>query len=919
MTASETRHSSDEMRYNGELGRTGSRPSVYNCTCGFRYPMDVYTSIDISERADLVQQLLDGNLNQGTCPQCGTHSAVDSRCVLHDPTRPMLLLYLPETMRHAEMDARASLLDDLASDPADGLPEYAIDFDVVFGPSGLREALTGKSLGQRGQKLAEREQKLEGSAREVAQKKAQLEEQARKVQGLEQDLVEQKQKLRSRESDLNTRADELARRVQDLDRLKGELERQAADLASRQKHVEEFERQLAMREKKIADQEQQVPTRAGYARDVESDSVGEDSVFAQAARQPSPTLEQSVEQALASGPASGPPEQEAPIAISDEDVVEEEQIIEEPASPAQGAQAPIAEARVSPAAPVSRQAPDEAASKSVKAKKQPSRTRRQAASQRGLDEEAREHLRGGDRRFVRQDGRHVELFAVTGDDAMFQSSDRTSVRFRVHQMDDSDGYPWIVLSAAIRPPGARAHLFRWLLDYRVRVHRRILGRLSEKCLASITLTTADLDREVSFKAANRIEGNIKSLAADLEKHFLDNPDLESPRKVDEKDIMGRLLEELKKPFPFHGRYVEEHTSHAGIVSALADLHRWGTGPNVRRLVRIYSFPLEGIATIKRRILTRAVSAGIDLPGVLPEDAVSMGLADDVPALLQHSLSAFLATCREGTDLTRDQVAENWGKLMDAAGRHEVPVSLEVAEMARDYLGDEGEAIPHAEEIQKADALPLADVDDEMLLRWLHRPSRRSDVALELVGRGGEEHLQALSEAMGRMDGADLEVLTPRLIELDEVGETFFLDGLKSDSALLRIASALALGKMKLRTAVVPLITAMCEHEEPEWKVQALALSRYSTAAVRMVEQFLRNPRGCEERLVFLTGALAMAGCDGQIQAMAQESDLTLASLAQKGWDRRHQVQMEMDALLKGSDDDVVAAFIKDLDDRMCSG
>jgi hypothetical protein len=126
----------------------------------------------------------------------------------------------------------------------------------------------------------------------------------------------------------------------------------------------------------------------------------------------------------------------------------------------------------------------------------------------------------------------------------------------------------------------------------------------------------------------------------------------------------------------------------------------------------------------------------------------------------------------------------------------------------------------------------------------------------------------------------------------------------------------ALAKMKLRGAVVPLINAMCEHGEPVWKVEALALSRYGTAAMRTVEQFMRNPRGSDDRLVFLAGALSMAGLDKQIKKLSSDSDLTLASLAKKGHDGRHAVQMEIDAMMKEDSGDELLMFVRDLDTRL---
>jgi hypothetical protein len=870
MDAKSSRSPTEQPVYAGSLGRTTARTALYNCPCGYRYALEVFSSIDVDERADLVQQLLDGNLNQGTCPYCGRHATVDSRCVLHVPTRRRLVLYLPESQRHAELEARGSLLAELSRDPGEGLPDYVVGFDVAFGPRNLRGVLSARSD-------AGSEREASGLVGEVQERARQLEERERTLASREQRLGELDTELRSRADGLEEKMAEVDRRMREIAELERELEAQSCELERRRGHVEEFAAQLERRG--APDEPRPEAPRDAFARQVE------------------PPAPERIEGAVAPSAAAGEVH-----AVADEDVVEEAEIIDEQ---------PVAEDRI----PTKPPSPEPAARRRTGGRGRRSGRRPPAA--RGLSEEVREALSSPERRFMRLETDRVELFAVTTDKAMLRDPKSTSVRFRVHQVDDESGYPWIVLSAAVRPRGAKAHLFRWILDYRVRVHRRILGRLGERCRATITLTSPELDREASFAAANRIEGNIKSIAADLERFFLENPDVASPAPVDEQGVMQRLLEELKKPLPFHGRYVEHHDTHAGIVRALEDLHEWSSPENVRRLVRIYSFPLEGIATIKRRILARAVSAGLDLPGSLPEDAISMGLADDVPALVSHSLGAFLATCQSDTDLDDEAIARNWRRLVDAALRHEVPLAPEVVEMAVEHLdAEEAARIPGADQVVQLDATAPAELPDEVLVRWLHRPSRRAAAARELLARGAPEGVDAVADVASGMDASDLLEIVPVLLEMDDVGESFFFDALKSDAPFLRVAAAVGLGRLKLRTALVPLINAMCEHEEPEWKVEALVLSRYGKAAIRTVEQFLRNPRGCDDRLVFAVGALSVGGCEEQVSKLTSDSDLGVASLARKGWEKRHGIQVEIESLTRGETDDPLLAFLRELDDRL---
>jgi hypothetical protein len=292
----------------------------------------------------------------------------------------------------------------------------------------------------------------------------------------------------------------------------------------------------------------------------------------------------------------------------------------------------------------------------------------------------------------------------------------------------------------------------------------------------------------------------------------------------------------------------------------------------------------------------------------------MGLADDDTALVSHSLRAFLALQRTPNDLTPDEVSNNWRRLVEAAARRDVVVELEVAEMAVDFLRDSDADLSFAADVALLDATPMGELDAEVLARWLYRPSHRAEAALELMARGGAEAFNAVTAAVRLMEDVDLLKVAPRILsDADDEGESFFMDGLKTGTRELRLTSALALGRLGLRSAIVPLINAMCEHEPPDWKVEATVLSRFGVAAIRTVEQFLRNPRGCDDRLVFLAAALALGTCEKQVRELAGESDPVVSGLAGRAIERRHAVKAEMESLLAGETDDPLLVFVRSMD------
>ena len=878
-----TSNAQGEPPYDGPAGKTQSRYAIYNCRCGNRFALEVFTSIDVSERADLVQTLIDGNLNRGACNACGSEVVVETKCVLHDPVRRRFVLFLPDKERHLELEARAELLQNLAADPSGGLPSYVVGFDVAFGTQGIRDALEGVSSRAAAAELVERE-------KEVEKKLAELE--ARQGQ-----LLEREAALQAREAEMTG--------------LGAELEKQAQVLESRRRDVEEFAHQLEMKhsafriEEKVTGGEERFAKEAGPIR-----APGEWLSGQPAAE--SPNLQQSVEQALPDfdEPEETPTDETGQIPVVDADVVEEASIVSEEAIVEERSIEEQAPALVPPAHPAPVLEPQADATPPVG--KAPSRSKPGK-----VDDEVREALSLPERRLARLTGDEVDLFALLGEESLLGAVKKSSVRFRVHMVDDPDGYPWVVLSAAVRPPGREIHLFNWILDYQVRTHRRILGRLGEKCRAHVTLVSPGMDRNVTFMARNRIEGNIKSIASDLEQFFLEHAAVQSPPATDEASIVPRLLEELRKPFPFHSKYVEQHATLSGTVRALDEIVAWSSPENVRKLVRIYSFPLEGVASIKRRILTRAVEAGLDLPGDLPADAVSMGFADDDTALVSHSLRAFLGAVRSDHDLTDSEVGDNWIKLVDAAARREVPLDLEVAEVAVDYVAAQGGDVSFGADVALLDATPVGEQDGEVLIRWLYRPSRRAEAAVELLRREEAEDYEAVTEAARFMGPDDLLTVVPRILEdAPDEGEGFFMGALKSGRRELRLASALALAKLGLRSAVVPLINALCEHEDPDWKIEAEVLSRLGVAAIRTVEQFLRNPRGCEDRLVFLAAAMALSRCNKQVKDLADERDPVLASLARQAVTMKPRVKAEIGELLEAETDDPLLLFVRAMDTRL---
>jgi hypothetical protein len=63
--------------------------------CGTPYVADIHQVIDVGQQPQMKIQLLNGALNVGVCPRCGTATQVSSPLVYHDPAHELFMIYVP--------------------------------------------------------------------------------------------------------------------------------------------------------------------------------------------------------------------------------------------------------------------------------------------------------------------------------------------------------------------------------------------------------------------------------------------------------------------------------------------------------------------------------------------------------------------------------------------------------------------------------------------------------------------------------------------------------------------------------------------------------------------------------------------------------------------------------------------------------
>lgn len=204
---------SGNATYKGRLAET-TRTAVHVAgDSGSTFSATVYTAINTADAPELLAALREGTLHQVTDPHSGKRYELAQPVALHDPARPLYALYIPNALRHREIDEKHRLLVELQRDDA-ALPKYVREFAVVYSIDGFRSL----------QAAALEEARLTGEGEAFNAKLEALEDERAKLEIERQQLRE----LRERFDRERAQMDEVEER---LSRERAELQAKRAELA----------------------------------------------------------------------------------------------------------------------------------------------------------------------------------------------------------------------------------------------------------------------------------------------------------------------------------------------------------------------------------------------------------------------------------------------------------------------------------------------------------------------------------------------------------------------------------------------------------------------------------------------------------------------------------------------------------------
>ena len=887
--------------YDGAAGQTRIASVHVTIPGGYVRSVQVYTAVNVGTHPDLRDAALAGALHRF---EGGEELAIPF--VFHDPAERRFALVLPESLRHRELVERAKLLHRLAEDTASAIPPYVRDATVVIGPAELAEYLSRRrrevnatqareaELESRADDLGRREDDLVAREASIATRDAALAKKEDDLAQRREELEKQIERLVEREKRLHVRAEDVTRREDEVRLGHEEIEATRRDLAVRE---EELERRLETVQKREAELTE-AQAKAGRPRSVPPPRP------ASVPPPPSPAVEEAddddieeIEEIEAVQTDSNVQLVDAVEMIDDErdriSATDVEEIVDE--DDVEEIEDVDAVREVTGVEAIAQDVSDDARTRV--AESGPAPAPEAVPPQRFLDDtdiEMAATLTDRVWLFVRVDEGQEDAFR-DGADLLVQLA-------VVH------GYPVAVL-ALVSPTRGRPYVRRAALDPKSAEDRRVLAALRQRFEATVAVFSAvgRFERTVEVEAPRRV--NVAMLLERADR-IGDEAEVEAPTALERALAVPPPIRD--ESAPFRAEEPPPTTSAGESAARLDELIPWITPEKLEHVMLSLSVPRDVVDGTLRRVLSDAVHYGLALPGPLVSRAVSVGVAAEPGELVERQIRAFLETSETPgrSGLSAERVASNWEQLLAAAGEAEVPIESEIHEVAwraiREVRGETTGA--HAADVDPA---KLPDMGAPELVVLLDHPTVRRHAALELCRRSEPELLDSLMKAVRKMPRADVVRVVPRIVEFGEAAGDVLIDGLTAKKTFVRQAAAIALGHLKLRRAVVPLLHLLANEPSEVWREVARVLGEFGTGAFRALSRGVKDPKGDAERFTLALAHLANNGCQKQVEQLAADRDGRTADAARLALTLRERAGRDA-AEVRGkqplSGDDAIKAF-----------
>jgi hypothetical protein len=344
----------------------------------------------------------------------------------------------------------------------------------------------------------------------------------------------------------------------------------------------------------------------------------------------------------------------------------------------------------------------------------------------------------------------------------------------------------------------------------------------------------------------------------------------------------------RKQHNFSSDSFQELPTPAAVRLALGIVSYWSEPENQDYLVLVKSFPSSTWREIRLRVVKRALEYGLSLNPPLSDFALMERLSPSRDDLLRASVSNFAEVSLriKPSDLDPQQEYENWKMLLSDCAVEGVQIDAEIEELAAG-AAKRAKPVEVEEEILDLSVLPEAE-----LLPLLAERDQRRDAALELCERGDAVHLEPVYNAVCNMTRAEVARVLPTLIQYGEPAVPLLIKGLRHRKSYVRQGSALALGQLKAKEGMEPLIDLLMSEPTNVWKEAARAIGDMGQRGLGALIAGAMSADGDErERIAWALahGAMDKRGL-AEVEAMARGKNEVLGKVASRALEVKEEVE-----------------------------
>ncbi|HKU39813.1 MAG TPA: hypothetical protein VJR89_16750 [Polyangiales bacterium] len=752
--------------------------------------------------------------------------------VYHDPEARRFALVLPSSLAHLELKEWSKLMSEIAEDTLHAVPAYVKEMTIVLGVAALARYIENEEAEPDGQLPSA------GPARsaEALTRDVELSERENLLLQRERELQEQERALIRMAEGLTAREGELNRQKEALETARADVELREAELADQLGEQPEQQRAANWQEVGLAASGDGDAT---VVSDIPRRVAGETAYDAYGNRSLPPPLPVS---RMRTGPPPlplRPPRRTPPPLAPRRDAGEKprrstppplpthDALVTEPHDPEPEVAAPVQFAGL------------HAGQMAYKL----------------IDDELW--------LFTRLDEGHASAFRYGADLAL--------------QYVELEGYPIAVLTLLeAREDGYEIALG---LDGRAEADLRVLEHLARSFRARVALYVESLYIETVTVSTLR-EGVAQAIHDKILK-------LPVEHGHDPGALLARVLEDppplTNDDLPF-GPARREASTVVSVWASVEQLAAWLRPEKLNEATLTYSVPHHVIDATIRRVVRAAIAFGVGLPDPLLEQAVEHGAAVDAAAIVREQLHAFKQRVENGqNDLGAEATRKNWDRLLSAAEARGVEVDADTLAVAR--------AEPSAERSELHRSRLFESASAAELKQKLAEPGARLEAIRELCVRGHASAIELVAQVLDSLRPNEAAVATAQLLTFGESACDGLITALGSPNDAVRQCAALALGRLQLRRALLPMLKQLEHEEQPLWTEIARAFGDFGSPALRSVVRVI--PAATRpDRLVLALAHLANHGCAREVEKLENDAEPSVAQAARKAMARRARMEWE---------------------------